>query len=139
MGDWFRDDLEKEVLSKLDSGAIALLENCRFYVEEEGKGENAKKEKIKADKDKVDAFRKILTGIADLFVCDAFGTCHRAHSSMVGCDAPIKAAGLLVKKELTYFDQALSMCPREEGPRWNCWRAKCCREWPSCRILATLS
>merc|ERR1719499_1064731 len=58
--------------------------------------------------DKVAAFRAILTGIADLFVCDAFGTCHRAHSSMVGCNASIKAAGLLVKKELTYFDQALS-------------------------------
>jgi len=106
--DWFRDDLEEAVLSKQEAGAIVLLENCRFYIEEEGKGENAKKEKIKADKDKVTAFRKILTGIADLFVCDAFGTCHRAHSSMVGCDAPIKAAGLLVKKELTYFDQALS-------------------------------
>jgi len=106
--DWFRDDLEGEVLSKQEEGAIVLLENCRFYIEEEGKGENANHEKVKADPEKVAAFRRILSGIADLFVCDAFGTSHRAHSSMVGCDAPIKAAGLLVQKELTYFDRALS-------------------------------
>jgi len=106
--DWFRDDLEAEVLSKQDKGAIVLLENVRFYVEETGKGEDAEKNKTKAKDEEVARFRGILTGIADLFVCDAFGTCHRAHSSMVGCAAPIKTAGLLVQKELTYFDQALS-------------------------------
>eukprot|EP00486_Rosalina_sp_Unknown_P001612 CAMPEP_0201566028 /NCGR_PEP_ID=MMETSP0190_2-20130828/5524_1 /ASSEMBLY_ACC=CAM_ASM_000263 /TAXON_ID=37353 /ORGANISM="Rosalina sp." /LENGTH=450 /DNA_ID=CAMNT_0047984201 /DNA_START=86 /DNA_END=1438 /DNA_ORIENTATION=+ len=106
--DWFRDDLEAEVLSKQDKGAIIVLENCRFYIEEEGKGEDKDKNKIKAKEEDVKRFRAILTGIADMFVCDAFGTCHRAHSSMVGCDAKIKAAGLLVKKELTYFDKALS-------------------------------
>jgi len=44
------------------------------------------------------------------FLClldDAFGTAHRAHSSMVGVDLPQKAAGFLVKKELDYFAQAL--------------------------------
>merc|ERR1712154_376299 len=89
-------------------GAVILLENVRFYIEEEGKGEDKDKNKIKAKDDEIKRFRAILTGIADLFICDAFGTCHRAHSSMIGCDAAIKAAGLLVKKELTYFDQALS-------------------------------
>lgn len=106
--DWFRDDLESEVLSKQEKGAIILLENVRFYIEEEGKGEDKDKNKLKAKEDQVKRFRSILSGIADLFVCDAFGTCHRGHSSMVGCDAKIKAAGLLVKKELTYFDQAIS-------------------------------
>eukprot|EP01084_Bolivina_argentea_P011366 21246_1 len=106
--DWFREDLEKEVLSKLDKGSIVLLENARFYIEEEGKGVNADGAKCKADENKVKQFRDILSGIADLFICDAFGTCHRAHSSMVGCAAPIKAAGFLVKKELEYFDKALS-------------------------------
>ena len=38
---------------------------------------------------------------------DAFGTAHRAHSSMVGVELPQKAAGFLVKKELDYFAQAL--------------------------------
>merc|ERR1712087_724241 len=106
--DWFRDDLEAEVLSKVEKGGIVLLENARFYVEETGKGEDAEKKKVVAKEEDVTRFRAILTGIADLFVCDAFGTCHRAHSSMVGCAAPIKTAGLLVQKELTYFDQALS-------------------------------
>ena len=106
--DWFRDDLETEVLAKQDKGAVVLLENVRFYVEETGKGEDAEKKKVKAKEEEVARFRAILTGVADLFVCDAFGTCHRAHSSMVGCAAPIKTAGLLVQKELTYFDRALS-------------------------------
>ena len=65
-------------------------------------------EKIKADKGKVAEFRKVISSFADFYVNDAFGTCHRAHSSMVGVDAPLKVAGLLVEKELTYFDQALS-------------------------------
>jgi len=106
--DWFRNDLETEILSKQEKGAIIMLENVRFYIEEEGKGEDKDKNKIKAKDDEIKRFRAILTGIADLFICDAFGTCHRAHSSMIGCNAKIKAAGLLVKKELTYFDQALS-------------------------------
>eukprot|EP00484_Ammonia_sp_Unknown_P008519 CAMPEP_0197073050 /NCGR_PEP_ID=MMETSP1384-20130603/210407_1 /TAXON_ID=29189 /ORGANISM="Ammonia sp." /LENGTH=478 /DNA_ID=CAMNT_0042511875 /DNA_START=100 /DNA_END=1537 /DNA_ORIENTATION=- len=106
--DWFRDDLESEVLAKQEKGAIIVLENCRFYVEEEGKGEDKDKNKVKAKAEEVERFRKILSGIADLFINDAFGTSHRAHSSMVGCNASIKAAGLLVKKELEYFDKALS-------------------------------
>jgi phosphoglycerate kinase len=44
-----------------------------------------------------------LTGVTD----DAFGTAHRAHSSMVGVDLPQKAAGFLMKKELEYFAKAL--------------------------------
>ena len=46
------------------------------------------------------------------FVNDAFGTAHRAHSSMVGVDLPVRVAGLLMKKELTYFSQALEAPPR---------------------------
>ena len=38
---------------------------------------------------------------------DAFGTAHRAHSSMVGIDLPIRAAGFLMKKELDFFAKAL--------------------------------
>ena len=40
-------------------------------------------------------------------VNDAFGTAHRAHSSMVGVDLPVRAAGFLMKKELDYFAAAL--------------------------------
>lgn len=42
-----------------------------------------------------------------MFLDDAFGTAHRAHSSMVGVDLPQKASGFLVKKELDYFAAAL--------------------------------
>lgn len=42
-----------------------------------------------------------------MFVNDAFGTSHRAHSSMVGVNLPTKAAGLLLSKELQYFGKAL--------------------------------
>jgi phosphoglycerate kinase len=42
-----------------------------------------------------------------VYVNDAFGTAHRAHSSIVGVDLPIKAAGFLMKKELDYFARAL--------------------------------
>jgi phosphoglycerate kinase len=42
-------------------------------------------------------------------VNDAFGTCHRAHSSIVGVDLPTRASGFLIKKELEYFHRALSV------------------------------
>jgi len=48
-----------------------------------------------------------LTSYGDIYVNDAFGTSHRAHSSIVGIDLPVKAAGLLLKKELDYFGKAL--------------------------------
>lgn len=41
-----------------------------------------------------------MSKLGELYINDAFGTCHRAHSSMVGVDVPTRAAGLLLKKEL---------------------------------------
>ena len=89
------------------TGSIILLENLRFHIEEEGKAEGADGNKVKADADKVKAFRASLTKLGDVYVNDAFGTAHRAHSSMVGVDLPVKAAGFLMKKELDYFARAL--------------------------------
>lgn len=63
--------------------------------------------KQKADKKKIAEFRKELTALGDVYVNDAFGTAHRAHSSMVGVDHKIRAAGYLLKKELDYFGKAL--------------------------------
>lgn len=88
-------------------GSVILLENLRFHIEEEGKGLDAQKNKVKADQAAVSAFRASLTRLGDVYVNDAFGTAHRAHSSMVGVDLPIKACGLLMKKELDYFAKAL--------------------------------
>lgn len=45
--------------------------------------------------------------MGEVFVNDAFGTAHRAHSSMVGIDQQVKAAGFLMKKELDYFAKVL--------------------------------
>eukprot|EP00914_Ancora_sagittata_P010219 GHVO01019711.1.p1 GENE.GHVO01019711.1~~GHVO01019711.1.p1 ORF type:complete len:416 (+),score=67.95 GHVO01019711.1:91-1338(+) len=88
-------------------GSVILLENLRFHVEEEGKGKDAQGNKVKADAAKVEAFRASLSKLGDVYVNDAFGTAHRAHSSMVGCQLPQKASGFLLKKELTYFAKAL--------------------------------
>jgi len=51
-------------------------------------------------------FRESLTRLGDVFINDAFGTAHRAHSSMVGIDLP-RGSGFLMKKELEYFAKAL--------------------------------
>lgn len=66
---------------------------------EEGKGV-VNGEKVKASKDEIQAFRQSLTNLAELYVNDAFGTAHRAHSSMVGVNVETRAAGFLMKKEL---------------------------------------
>ena len=76
-------------------------------MEEEGKGKDKTGKKIKASDEDVLAFRTSLTKLGDIYVNDAFGTAHRAHSSMVGINLPQRASGFLVKKELTYFGQAL--------------------------------
>ncbi|OWF52928.1 phosphoglycerate kinase [Mizuhopecten yessoensis] len=88
-------------------GSVILLENLRFHVEEEGKGVDKEGAKVKAGKEAVDAFRASLSKLGDIYVNDAFGTAHRAHSSMVGCQLSKRASGFLLAKELTYFSKAL--------------------------------
>ena len=89
------------------TGSVILLENLRFHVEEEGKGVDSSGKKVKASSEAVETFRASLTRLGDIYVNDAFGTAHRAHSSMVGVNLPFRASGFLMKKELTYFGQAL--------------------------------
>jgi len=97
----------ESIVNSADNGSVVLLENLRFHIEEEGSAKDKEGNKTKADKAKVDEFRKGLTALGDVYVNDAFGTAHRAHSSMVGVDLPQKAAGFLMKKELDYFAKAL--------------------------------
>jgi phosphoglycerate kinase len=73
---------------------------------EEGKG-IINGQKVKASKDEIKAFRDSLTHLAEIYVNDAFGTAHRAHSSMVGVNVDTRAAGFLMKKELQYFSKIL--------------------------------
>src|SRR5438128_1876147 len=80
----------------LAEGGILLLENVRFHPEEEKNDE---------------AFSKQLATLSDgLFVCDAFGSAHRAHASVVGITKFVRqaAAGLLMEKELAYLGKAVS-------------------------------
>lgn len=88
-------------------GSVILLENLRFHVEEEGKGVDASGNKIKASPEAVKAFRESLRKLGDVYVNDAFGTAHRAHSSMMGDGFDQRASGFLLKKELQYFAKAL--------------------------------
>src|SRR5579862_557466 len=88
---------DAEAKSKaLANGGVLLLENVRFHPEEEANDE---------------AFSKQLASLCDqLFVCDAFGSAHRAHASVVGITRFVKqsAAGLLMEKELAYLGKAIS-------------------------------
>jgi len=85
--------------AKLAPGTVVLLENLRYHKEEEGKG---------ATKEAIAAFRASLTKLGDVYVNDAFGTAHRAHSSMVGVEHTQRASGFLMQTELDYFNKALS-------------------------------
>ena len=80
----------------LKNGDVLLLENVRFHAEEEANDP---------------AFSKRLAALCDgLFVCDAFGSAHRAHASVVGITQFVgqSAAGLLMEKELAYLGKAIS-------------------------------
>ncbi|HTX67382.1 MAG TPA: phosphoglycerate kinase [Opitutaceae bacterium] len=91
----------------LKAGEVVLLENLRFHIEEEGKIKNEDGTSLKADPKKVEAFRASLSKLGDVFVNDAFGTAHRAHSSMVGVKLPQKVAGFLMEAELKAFTAVL--------------------------------
>ncbi|NLX24541.1 MAG: phosphoglycerate kinase [Lentisphaerae bacterium] len=106
----------KGLVNGLKAGEILLLENVRFYAEEEGKAklaDDATEEQIAAAKAemkvKQDAFAKELASYGDVYVSDAFGTAHRAHASMVGVTKYIDqcAAGFLLEKEIEYLGNAL--------------------------------
>ena len=93
--------------AQLAPGTIVLLENLRFHIEEEGKVKLEDGTSRKADPAAVAAFRASLSRLGDVFVNDAFGTAHRAHSSMVGVSLPQKAAGFLMEAELRAFAAVL--------------------------------
>lgn len=105
MDDCVGTEVEKAA-AQADKGQILLLENLRFHMAEEGKGV-VNGQKVKAPKDEIEAFRNSLTKLGDLYINDAFGTAHRAHSSMVGVKVDTRAAGFLMKKELQYFSKIL--------------------------------
>lgn len=96
----------EEYCSKLKPGDVVLLENLRWHLEEEVKVKIGAVTK-KADPAALAAFRASLSKLGDIFVSDAFGTAHRAHSSMTGVTLTPKVAGLLMGKEVEYFSKLL--------------------------------
>ena len=90
----------EKMVAALKEGDVLLLENVRFYPEEEGK-----KAGQKMTKEERQWFIDSLANLGDLYIDDAFGTAHRAHATMAGL--PIKigkgASGYLMSKELEYF------------------------------------
>ncbi|OIR58764.1 MAG: phosphoglycerate kinase [Amphiamblys sp. WSBS2006] len=78
------------------SGEVVLLENLRFHKEETADIEKAGD----GERESVFEFRRRLTSYGDVFVSDAFGCLHRAHSSVCGIDLPERYCGLLVENEL---------------------------------------
>jgi phosphoglycerate kinase len=97
----------EQAAAALKPGQVLLLENLRFHIEEEGKVKLEDGTSVKADPAKVTEFRAGLSKLADVYVNDAFGTAHRAHSSMVGVTLPVKAAGFLMEAELKAFAKVL--------------------------------
>lgn len=85
----------KKSVSEMKDGDVVLLENTRFRAEETKNGE---------------AFSRDLAGLCDVFVNDAFGTAHRAHSSTEGVTKFVDTAvaGYLINKELKFLGEAVN-------------------------------
>ncbi len=108
----------KKMSSELKAGEVLLLENLRFYEEEEGKPrlpENVTDEEKKAAKEKTKAsqkeFVKKLASLADCYINDAFGTAHRAHAStaLIAASFPNdKMFGYLMESEVKSIDKVLA-------------------------------
>ena len=97
----------EKAAAALKPGEVLLLENLRFHIEEEGKVKLEDGTSKKAEPAAVEAFRAGLSKLGDVYVNDAFGTAHRAHSSVVGVSLPQKAAGFLMEAELNAFAKVL--------------------------------
>ena len=85
----------KKSVSEMKDGDVVLLENTRFRAEETKNGE---------------AFSRDLAGLCDVYVNDAFGTAHRAHSSTEGVTKFVDTAvaGYLINKELKFLGEAVN-------------------------------
>ena len=107
-----------EAAANLKPGEVLLLENLRFYPEEEGKPVGIEKTDAGSDaakkerKEKQKEFAKTLASYADVYVNDAFGTAHRKHASTAVIadyfDADSKMLGYLMEKEVKAVDKILS-------------------------------
>ena len=112
----------QEAAAALQPGDVLLLENLRFYPEEEGKPVGIDKEDPKYDeakkemKERQKEFAKTLASYADIYINDAFGTAHRKHASTAviadNFDTDHKMLGYLMEKEVNAVDSVLSNIKR---------------------------
>ena len=112
----------QEAAAALKPGDVLLLENLRFYPEEEGKPVGIDKADSKYDeakkemKERQKEFAKTLASYADIYINDAFGTAHRKHASTAviadNFDADHKMLGYLMEKEVHAVDSVLSNIKR---------------------------
>lgn len=112
----------QDAAAALQSGEVLLLENLRFYPEEEGKPVGIDKEDPaydeakKAMKESQKAFAKTLASYADIYINDAFGTAHRKHASTAVIadyfDADHKMLGYLMEKEVQAVKNVLDNIKR---------------------------
>ena len=107
------DDLGEGVRSAVGAmkdGDVCLLENLRFHSAEMIKDQKAADDP--ALRDRKDSFARALAGLADVYVNDAFGTCHRDNASMLTVprmmEGKPRAVGFLVQRELDFLGQAVS-------------------------------
>lgn len=116
-------EIAKKMAAELKMGEVLLLENLRFYEEEEGKPyslpEDATDEQKKEAKAKVKesqkSFVKQLASLANCYVNDAFGTAHRAHAStaLIAQNFPGNSMfGYLIEKELWAMDKVLKLAEK---------------------------
>ena len=115
----FADDCMKaaDKIAAMKPGDVLLLENLRFYAEEEGKvrgiekGEEGYDEAKKTLKENQKEFTKTLASYADYYINDAFGTAHRAHASTALIadyfDSDHKMYGFLMKQEVEAIDKVM--------------------------------
>lgn len=111
-----------DAAAALKPGEVLLLENLRFYTEEEGKPVGIDKEDPAYDaakkemKERQKEFAKTLASYADCYVNDAFGTAHRRHASTAVIadyfDADNKMLGYLMEKEVTAVENVLNNIKR---------------------------
>ncbi|MCQ2307923.1 MAG: phosphoglycerate kinase [Bacteroidales bacterium] len=115
----FADDCMKaaDAIAAMKPGEVMLLENLRFYAEEEGKPRGIEKEEPgydeakKAVKASQKEFTKTLASYGEYYINDAFGTAHRAHASTALIadyfDAEHKMYGYLMAKEVAAVDKVM--------------------------------
>jgi phosphoglycerate kinase len=88
-------EIAKQVVSEAKSGEVVLLENLRYYAEEEANDED---------------FASNLAALGDVYVNDAFGTAHRAHASTYAVAKKFenRFAGKLIEKEIEYLEDVVN-------------------------------